>query len=379
MRVCILSYDYLPNSGGIAAHVHFLTCALVRAGHEVSLLACHAPDLPPPSAQPPIEGLQAWDNVAFSAAKWQRLSDAARRGRRLREWHHSRPFDLVHYHALRHDALAVQLAFGRGGPPRVFTNHSATFLQAAPIPWKRPALRAELARAQRVLAPSAELRDVTVSLGYPRDRCIYIPNGVDARMFTPAAQAPSDPTVLATRRLEHKNGMDLLIRAWPAVVGSFPAARLMVAGDGPERPRLERLAHQLGVADAVRFLGTVGREALPELYREASVCVLPSRLEAVSVSALEALASGLPVVATRVGGLPEVVRTGITGILAEPESPGSIAHAIATVLAMPDVGRSLGLQGRRLVEQEYGWDQVAARTVEVYDQCVAEQRTAQPA
>lgn len=375
MRICMMSYDYLPNPGGVASHVHFLTKALLAAGHEVSLLACHLPGLPEPSSLPPIDGLRAWDNAALSAAKLRRLSDAARRARCLREWHRIQPFDIVHYHSLRHDTIAVQLAFRRSGPPRVFTNHTSGFLSAARCWHRRPCLRWELLRATHIIAPSEELRDVTISLRVPATRVSYIPNGVDTAVFQPSACPPSDAVVLATRRLVHKNGIDLLITAWPHVLTAVPEARLVLAGDGPERRSLELAATELGIASSVQFLGSVDRELLPRLYRAATLAVLPSRMEAVSISALEAMSSGLPVVATRVGGLPHVVRPRETGLLADAESPTSIAKGITAVLAMPDRGRSLGLRGRQLVDREYSWQRIAHDTAAVYEQCVARPRS----
>ncbi len=371
MRICILSYDYLPNPGGVASHVHFLTQALVGAGHDVSLLANyqradHASPHGPP--MPGLTNCAIWPAVA--GRRYARVPDVLRRAKLIHRWHNSEPFDLVHYHSLHIDVATLRCAFGLRGAARVFTNHTSGFLQEAATTGRRPSLAKELAYASRIIAPSSELRDVTVSLGVPASRVTYIPNGVDSAVFAPGLSPRDGSIALATRRLVHKNGVDILVKAWPQVVAAVPEAELWLAGDGPERCMLEALAGELSVSSSIRFMGNVARQSLPALYRQATLAVLPSRREAVSISALEALSSGLPVVATRVGGLPEVVRPGQTGVLVEPEDSHFLAEGIIRVLEAPDRGAALGLRGRSMVVQNYTWPAIAARTLDLYNEAL---------
>jgi len=125
----------------------------------------------------------------------------------------------------------------------------------------------------------------------------------------------------------------------------------------------------------VGLLGKVDRVRLPRLYPEATLAVLRSRIYTVSIPALEAMSLALPVVATRVGGLPQVVRPNGAGFLVDPDRPASVAKGIATVLAMPDRGRSLGLCPRALVEPIPSWRRIAGTTAPVYEYCTASFRS----
>ena len=173
------------------------------------------------------------------------------------------------------------------------------------------------------------------------------------------------PWLLTVARLDHHKGIDTVIRALPAVRAAVPAARYAVAGIGSRRETLERLVAELGLGDAVRLLGFVPDEDLPSLYRAADVFVLASRrfdllVEGFGISVVEASASGLPVIGSRSGGIPEAVREGVTGLIVEPEDPGAVATAAIRLLGDESLRRRMGHAGRAAVEEYYNWDRVAA-------------------
>lgn len=170
--------------------------------------------------------------------------------------------------------------------------------------------------------------------------------------------------IVTVARLQRHKGMDTVIQALPAILARVPDVRYAVAGAGPDRERLEKLTHKLGLADRVRFLGGVTDEDLPGLYNLASVYVGASRrserlgVEGFGISLVEASACGLPVVAGDSGGIPDAVRDGETGFLVPPEEPAAFADAICRVLADPAAAKRMGQNGRRAVETYFNWDRV---------------------
>lgn len=189
-------------------------------------------------------------------------------------------------------------------------------------------------------------------------------SGLDPRGIRARYGLDGGPWLLTVARLEWHKGIDTVIRALPAVRAAFPGARYAVAGVGPRRPQFERLAGELGLGNAVRFLGPVPDEELPALYNAADLYVGASRRHALlaegfGISLVEASASGLAVVGGRSGGVPDAVRDGETGVLVDPDDPQALAAGISTLLADDERRRRMGAAGRRAVETYYNWDRVA--------------------
>ncbi|HEX4601258.1 MAG TPA: glycosyltransferase family 4 protein [Gemmatimonadales bacterium] len=173
------------------------------------------------------------------------------------------------------------------------------------------------------------------------------------------------PWLLTVARLDFHKGIDTVIRALPAIRARVPTARYAVAGIGSRRAALEALIAELGLGDAVRLLGFVPDEDLPALYNAADLFVLVSRrdgllVEGFGIACVEASACGLPVIASRSGGLPEAVRAGETGWIVDPDDPVALATETIRLLADARLRRQLGAAGRAAVERDYNWDRVAA-------------------
>lgn len=196
-----------------------------------------------------------------------------------------------------------------------------------------------------------------------------MPMGVDTERLTDESDGsiPADKTILFVGRLAEKKGLQYLIKAFPQVLSHHPEARLLVVGDGPNRAELEALAEHLHLTDHVRFVGGQSPEELRRSYLSSRLFVVPSVVarsgdtEGLPVALLEAMAAGRPVVATSVGGVPEVVVQGRTGLLVEPESPRALASAITTLLDSPDGAGRMGTVARRWVRRKFDWRQVGQR------------------
>lgn len=202
-----------------------------------------------------------------------------------------------------------------------------------------------------------------------------IHNAVDVARFS-AAPNPAlrraltgddrTPLVFTAARLHEQKGLETLIEAVPGV----PAAYFAIAGDGPERMRLETLVLELGVEERVTFLGS--RSDIPALLRASDLFVLPSRYEGFPLALLEAMAAEVAVVATRIGGVDELVVDGQNGELVEPGDSAALAAAITSLLADPDRRKKLATRGHELVLHHHGAEATTARVTRVYDELLAD-------
>ena len=222
-----------------------------------------------------------------------------------------------------------------------------------------------------------------LGLDHQGDRVRTVPLGTDPEQFQPGLSTAQirrthglegGPWILTVARLDWHKGLDTVIRALPAVRAAHPNVRYAIAGVGECRPYLERLVAELQLGDAVRFLGFVPEADLPELYNAADVFALVSRrydllVEGFGIAAVEASASGVPVVAGREAGLIDAVRDGETGLLVDPYSPAAVAEALNRLLADAALRRRMGAAGRRAVETYFNWDRVVRDIEDIEASC----------
>lgn len=227
----------------------------------------------------------------------------------------------------------------------------------------RRAFRAMLMRADAVTAISTYLYDSARAHGF-FGPCEVIPNGVDVERFSLGGEknAPRDgKTVLTISRLVHKNGVDILIRAIAEIKKEIPDIRCRIAGDGPDRKKLEALASSLGLTDAVTFLGAVPHASLAEQLRAADAFVRPSRSEGMGNVFVEAAATGVPIIGTRVGGIPDIIEDGTTGLFAAAEDPLDCAQKITRLLRDRAYAEALVANAREKIAARFDWNTIADR------------------
>ncbi|MBO9623512.1 MAG: glycosyltransferase [Sphingomonas sp.] len=247
------------------------------------------------------------------------------------------PFDVINAEYFFPDGVAAVELGRRFGVPVAIKARGSDIDHWARSPVTGPQVVAAANRADGLLSVSQALRDDMAALGMPRERieCIY--TGVDLTRFAPADRAAAKaalgidgPLIASVGALIPRKGHAIVIDA----VAALPGVHLHIAGEGPERPRLEAQIARLGVGDRVRLLGPVAHDALPPLLAAADVMALASRFEGLANAWLEALASGTPVVITDVGGARQVVRGPAAGRIVDPE-PKAFAEAIRALIAAP--------------------------------------------
>jgi sugar transferase (PEP-CTERM/EpsH1 system associated) len=302
-----------------------------------------------------IEGL-GWPVVALGVPSGLRPSLTIKLARLFRRW---RPV-VVHTHDQRALVYAGPAAWLTGVPMLVHTRHGRD-VHATP---RQTALIRQLAKlVDRFVCVSEEVAALSREQGIGGSRLRTIRNGIDLERFGSLGPDPAGPAVTVARLSPEKDVANL-VRATAMAARQVPGLRVEVAGGGPCREDLERLAAELGVAGRLSFLGEVRNVAA--LLARARMFVLPSRSEGIPLTALEAMACGLPVLATRVGGLAEVVEDGSTGLLVPPADPAALAEVMAALWDDPDRRDRMGRSGRRRAVERFDVRRMVAQYESLY-------------
>ena len=210
---------------------------------------------------------------------------------------------------------------------------------------------------------SAVLKHATRLVPEIARRSSVIYNGLEIPSFSPTPLSFEAPRLMCVGRLVPAKGFDLALVALASIIERYPNIRMVIAGDGPDRPQLERQTSQLGLSDVVEFLGLVEPEKVLALINRATLVLIPSRYEGLPTVALQAALMARPIVATRVGGLSEAVIDQQTGLLVESGDSHSLAEAIAFLLSNPQGAIEMGRAGRKRAQRLFLWQ----RCVDAYD------------
>ena len=378
MHVALITADYFPNIGGVAAHVHELASKLSERGNDVEvwLWTEEGNGLAEEAGGVPVISLAG----GARGSRGRAPALAASIGSRMRALARRRRPDVMHVHTMAPLSLAMRLVAPRNGQARVFTNHTSGFLDLIETKYGRAKARLYCGGFDGIIAPSRELLNASHWASNRRTVTRYIPNGVDVARFSPGDRASarrrlgiaqSAVVVLATRRFETKNGVRYLASAIPALVDAHPETLVVMCGDDFGDGELQAVRNIVSTnrLDAfVRFEGKVPNSIIPVYLHAADVVVIPSLREATSISGLEAMAAQRRVVASAVGGLPEIVADGETGVLVPPASAEALAAGILRCLTYSE--EELGGAARQKVLDGFTWDSVAAATEAYYREII---------
>ena len=371
MRILLFSAHFPPYGYGGEIMAGRLAASLVARSHEVLVVTCHGTrDLPD---QEDFHGARVWRFPFWNAVARGDLDAILASRRQLAEAKRTFRPDLVHLNTISAVDLFHWQTLDAWAAPTVVTLHG-TF----PEQLCRP-LRPEtvfdhaLRRADGLVAcSSAVVADLREILPGAAARCLVVPNGLPPPPRAPSPPSVTPPRVLSLGRLVPEKGVDTALAAFARVRAALPAARLVIGGDGPELPGLRRQACDLGGGDAVDVLGRVDPAAVPALLDAASLVVVPSHKEAFGLVALEAALMQRPVVASRVGGLPEVVVDGLTGLLVPAADAGALAGAVIALLTDEARCRRLGRTAMTRARALFGHDRYVDGYVALYARLAGE-------
>lgn len=391
MRVLIASDLHWPAINGIATFGRNLAHGLASQGHDVMVVA------PSPTGKPCEEDDGDHRVVrirALAVPFYQNLRISSPTTRQMRRLIRSFDPDVVHVQTPMGIGVAIVAAAKRCDVPLVATNHSMSenfidnlkFLH--PVAgvvdrWLRAFGERFHARADHVTLPTRAAIDMLKPDGFQRPTSA-ISNGIDLARFHPG-EAPEGlreqlgiprevPVVLYVGRLDVEKHLHVLIEAARRVKETSAPFHLVLVGLGIDRGRLEHLADTLGIRDRVTFTGRVEEEVKQDIFRLASVFAMPSPAELQSISTLEAMASGLPVVAVNAGALPELCRDGENGLRFELDDAEGMAAGIVRLLSDGDLARSMG-QASIAIASRHDLRETIRQFVALYERVIAEHAT----
>ena len=286
---------------------------------------------------------------------------------RIRELVMATGAQVVHAHGYKADVYAYWALRGTS-TPLVSTCHNWIDSDLSLRVYNRFD-RALLRRFQGVVAVSDGVRKILLASGVRQERIRLIRNGVDVHGFAsvPRNGPPLEHgrcTVGVVARLSHEKGVDLFLEAAAIVAQQLPETRFVIAGDGPDRGTLQALLEELNLKGRAVFLGR--QNDMPAFYASLDLLVLPSRMEGLPMAVLEGMASGLPVVATAVGEVPQVVESGQTGLVVAAEDPPALAAAISELVRDAALRERMGSKAKARVTEQFSGDRMAAEYLALY-------------
>ena len=395
VRVCFISPEYLPLSGGTGAYVYYLSNELMKYGNS----ACVVTGYDESSDMKVNEQLYVFFLKTFRAPVVKSFLFAASSFRKLNKIRHSFPVDIAHVNLPLVPSFAVPSGFGK---TLVSTVHSTWKGEAEAIkgePYSRLNSNEKfmvsfnwflrifeekmLERSNKIIAVSDfTRRELLQYYKVKEDKIHVIHNGVDVKKFQPAGDkrkakeelgfGRDDIAILSVGRLYARKGLFTLIESMPAVVRKFRNAKFIISGKGQsdELKKLVRHAARLGVKDNIIFTGYFPDRKLPKLYQAADVFAFSTFYENLPFAVLEALSSGLPVVTTNVGGIPEMIESGRNGFLVQPFNSKELSDRILYLIEHPGEASEMGFLARKTILERFDWRLIVKKVLAVYEEAL---------
>ncbi len=367
LRILVINWRDInnPEAGGAEVHLHEIFRRIASRGHEVVLLAS-----------------------GFPGGEKEEIIDGIRVIRKGRWWNFNFVVPFVYLSSLRHLGFDIVVDDINKIPfytplyvhsPLLGVMHhlfGESILHEASLPAALYVLGAEQLvpiayRRTRITVVSDSTRDELIRKGLSPSRVTVIHNGIDHNRYEPERRRRTpEPEIVYLGRLKKYKSIDLVLRAMKRVLEQIPEARLTVVGDGDDRPRLEKIAADLGIRSSVRFTGRVTEKEKIRILQKARVVVNPSRKEGWGVTVIESNACGAPVIASDVPGLRDAVQDGKTGVLIRHGDMRDFAASIVLMLRNPRVREEFS---RRAVSwaRSFSWDRATHQTLEVIEEVVS--------
>jgi len=386
LKVGTLTWEFPPRVvGGIARHCEGLAQALVQQNHDVHLFTLDFPGSPNYEEMNGVKVYRASTELGHPKfLTWVLLFNHFL-SKRMADVTKSIDFDLIHVH----DWLAAfsGISFKHYiKKPMVLTVHSTEVGRAqglhSPDSFSINGIEWWATyEADRVIVCSQSMKkEICDHFNLSLDKVDVIPNAIDVAKYKIPVDREAvrqryrvgygEKLILCVGRLVPQKGIEYFIRAIPTITKRYPKSKFIIVGEGWSRDTLEAEAHASGHVGKIRFTGFASDKEVIELMTSADVLVVPSVYEPFGIVALEGMATGVPVVASQVGGLAEVIDHDRTGLFVYPRSPESITWAIDRILSDPDHAKWLTENAKEKLHKAYSWEAVAMKTVEVYRKVV---------
>lgn len=375
MKVTMVTSTFLPNIGGAEVAIFHLSKALIKLGVEVEIIAPCFNKIFSLEVMDPLDGMLKIRRVFLS----HKLSFVSLTYALLR---FALASDIIHAHFLYPSGFASALYKTLSSKPYVVTMHGVDIIINKSIGYGMrldPKIdlltKFVMKDANMLIAPSKLVAKEAVKAGASPSKICVIPNGIDVEKFnskleTNAARAKlgldsAEYIVLNVANFRLVKGHDYLMKAIPLILKECPSTIFVFVGEGPEKIRMLQRAKELSILNNVIFTGLVPHELMPFYYASADIFVLSSLSESFSLTALEAMASGKPLVVPPVGALPQILN-GFCGFLVDAKNPISFAEAVIRLLKDDSLRKNMGKNARRIVEEKYSLDAVAKKHLALY-------------
>ena len=390
MNVCFVTPEYFPISGGTGAYVYYLSHSLQKLGHNVHVVARHSEH-----SEEVFNGIDVHyiKGAGNALTKYWRFARSA--STKIEELNKKKGFDVIHANlplvpsfAIPKDAskalvCAVHstwkgeaIVTKRDNPKNLNPNEKSMLRYNFLL---RSYEKKLMNRSDALIAVSKYTVDELTELyGIDEKKIHVIYNGVDVQKFKPRPDRTElrrdfgleaeKKIVLFVGRLYHRKGLEILLRSIPPVLQEFSDVKFVISGKGfkEKEESLRNLAKQLDIEDHVTFMGYVPDEKLPNLYSASDIFVLPAIYENFPFAILEAQATGLPVISTKVGGIPEFLVDNENGFLIDPGDSAQLTQRVLALLQDPKLAKEMGMRGRKLIEEKFSWRLITNQVIDLY-------------
>ena len=372
MKILRVVSDLYPAVvGGIGIHAHQMSTSQARQGHEVTVLTLNQNKL---TDNELINGYHvvrypSYLTICGNSFAPGLILDIMRRRKAV---------EIIHAHShLFFSTNICALARFFHSAPLIITNHGLISASAPAwlnILYKHTFSRATFHIVDHIICYSNIEKENIEILGIDPKKISVIHNGIDTTLFTPRASEKNadKKQILWVGRFVTGKGVEYLIEAFLLVLKKSPGTHLVLVGVGPEKTAIEKRIRKLHLHSSVIFIDYLDNEELPGVYRNSDVFVLPSLMEGVPRTILEAMACGVPVVTTNLPHLVGIIDG--AGLVVPPKEPTLLADAILTILEDSSLAEKMGQQGRRKIEQEYSWEDTVGKVLALYESVIANRR-----
>ena len=382
-RICLVTHFFLPHMGGIEKVSYEQSKRLAKAGYEIDVLTSKTKG----QKKYPIKNIRVFTYPSLNFTErfgvpypilrieaYKKFSDVIKKS------------DIVHAHGHVYmpSYLAGKLA-KKYKKPFIVTQHN-TFIDYKS--WLNTLEylndlfigKSVLKNADQILTVSKETMKYVLKVGADKSKVSVIYNGVDTNCFQALKKEESRKKldlpekrkiIFSVRRLVYKNGLDTLIESAYLATQKNPNILFIVAGKGPNKKLIEERVKEMKIENNIKLTGYVPDELLPVYYNAADCFILPSASgEGLPLVLLEAMSCGLPVIATTVGGTPEIIEHMKNGILIPPRNPQAMTKAVSKLLAEDELGKNIGEEAKRKIEQQFSWEGNVRKLKNIYSELI---------